>query len=75
MISAVIIAVLGEYLFSIVLGMYTYRLENVPHYVPPGHALVYVGVLYFSKAKSIIKHRLKLEKIFAVFVFIYASVF
>jgi hypothetical protein len=75
MISAVIIAVLGEYLFSIVLGMYTYRLENVPHYVPPGHALVYVGVLYFSKAKSIIKHRLKLEKIFAVFVFIYALFF
>ena len=75
MISAVIIAVLGEYLFSIVLGMYTYRLENVPHYVPPGHALVYVGVLYFSKAKSIIKHRLKLEKILAIAVFLYATGF
>ena len=33
MISAVIIGIFGEYLFSIVLGMYTYRLENVPHYV------------------------------------------
>lgn len=75
MISAVIIAVLGEYLFSIALGMYTYRLENVPHYVPPGHALVYVGVLYFSRAKSIIKHRLKLEKFLAIFIFIYATFF
>jgi hypothetical protein len=75
MITAVIIAVLGEYLLSIGLGMYTYRLENVPHYVPPGHALVYVAVLYFSKAKSIIKHRIKLEKIFAIFIFIYATIF
>ena len=75
MIFAVIIAVLGEYLFSIVLGMYTYRLENVPHYVPPGHALVYVAVLYFSKAKSIIKNRIKLECFLAIFILIYATIF
>jgi hypothetical protein len=75
MVSAVIIAVLGEYLFSIALGMYSYRLENVPHYVPPGHALVYVAVLYFSRAKSIIKHRIKLERFLAIFILIYATVF
>jgi hypothetical protein len=75
MISAVIIAVIGEYLFSIAMGMYTYRLENVPHYVPPGHALVYVAVLYFSKAKSIIKNRIKIEHFLAIFILIYATVF
>lgn len=75
MVYAVIIGVLGEYLFSVAMGMYTYRLENVPHYVPAGHALVYVAVLYFSRAKSIIKHRIKLEKVFAIFIFIYAAVF
>jgi hypothetical protein len=75
MISAVIIAVIGEYLFSIAMGMYTYRLENVPHYVPPGHALVYVAVLYFSKAKSIIKNRIKIEYFLAIFILIYATVF
>lgn len=75
MISAVIIAVIGEYLFSIAMGMYTYRLENVPHYVPPGHALVYVAVLYFSKAKSIIKNRIKIERFLAIFILIYAIVF
>jgi hypothetical protein len=75
MISAVIIAVIGEYLFSIAMGMYTYRLENVPHYVPPGHALVYVAVLYFSKAKSIIKNRIKIERFLAIFILIYATVF
>ena len=75
MITAILIAIIGEYLFSIVLGMYTYRLENVPHYVPPGHALVYISVLYFSKASSITKHKISLEKIFGIFIFIYASIF
>ncbi|MGY0407397.1 MAG: hypothetical protein ACWIPJ_03435 [Polaribacter sp.] len=75
MIYAVLIAILGEYLFSILLGMYTYRLENVPHYVPPDHALVYVGVLYFSRASSIIKNRKKIEKVFTIFIIIYATIF
>lgn len=75
MITAILIAIIGEYLFSIVLGMYTYRLENVPHYVPPGHALVYIAVLYFSKASAILKNRISLEKVFAIFIFIYASFF
>jgi hypothetical protein len=47
----------------------------VPHYVPPGHALVYVAVLYFSKASSILKYRKQVELFFAIFIFIYASVF
>lgn len=75
MITAILIAIIGEYLFSIVMGMYTYRLGNVPHYVPPGHALVYIAVLYFSKASSIIKHRNSLEKFFTIFIIIYATVF
>ncbi|MGJ8745825.1 hypothetical protein [Polaribacter sp.] len=75
MIYAVLIAFFGEYLFSIALGMYTYRLENIPHYIPPGHAIVYVAVLYFSKAASIIKHRIKIEKYFTYFILIYATSF
>ena len=75
MIFAVIIAVIGEYLFSILLGMYSYRLENVPHYVPLGHALVYVAVLYFSKASSILKHKINIEKFLIIFIIIYATVF
>ncbi|QTD38987.1 hypothetical protein JL193_06975 [Polaribacter batillariae] len=75
MIAAVIIATFGEYLFSILLGMYTYRLGNVPHYVPPGHAIVYVAVLYFSKASSIIKNKIQIERFLTIFIFIYATVF
>jgi hypothetical protein len=75
MVLAVLIGFVGEYLFSVLLGMYTYRLENVPHYIPFGHAFVYIAVLCFSKAAAIKKHHIKLEKIFAIFIFIYASVF
>jgi hypothetical protein len=75
MIFAVIIAVFGEYLFSMVLGMYTYRLGNIPHYIPLGHALVYVGVLYFSKASAIIKNKGNLEYIFTGFIIVYATFF
>jgi uncharacterized membrane protein YbaN (DUF454 family) len=75
MIVATLIAIIGEYLFSIALGMYTYRLENVPHYIPPGHALVYVAVLYFSKASSIIKLKKLLEIYFSIAIIIYATAF
>jgi len=75
MLAAVLIGFFGEYLFSVLLGMYTYRLGNVPLYIPFGHAFVYIAVLCFSKAASIKKHRILLEKVFAISIFIYASVF
>ena len=75
MIVATLIAIIGEYLFSIALGMYTYRLENVPHYIPPGHALVYVAVLYFSKASSIIRIKKPLEIYLTIAITLYALAF
>jgi hypothetical protein len=36
-------ATCGEILGSIVWGVYTYRLENLPSFVPPGHGLVYLA--------------------------------
>ena len=75
LVYAVIISFVGEYLFSLGMGMYTYRLENIPHYIPMGHALVYAGVLYFTKtvfAKNNIKI---LEKIVIVFMLCYAVLF
>ena len=75
MITATIIGVIGEYLLSVGLGMYTYRLENVPHYVPPGHALMYIGVLFFAKTAYARHNRKFLEKIFTVFVLSYGTLF
>lgn len=75
MITAVIIGIIGEYLLSVCLGMYTYRLENVPHYVPPGHALVYLGVIYFSRTVYAKLNRKFLEKLFTILVLTYGTSF
>ncbi|AOW18636.1 hypothetical protein LPB03_14740 [Polaribacter vadi] len=75
MLAAVLIGFFGEYLFSVLMGMYTYRLGNVPLYIPFGHAFVYIAVLCFSKAASIKKHRILLEKVFANSIFMYATLF
>lgn len=40
LIACVIYATLGECFLSLVWGMYDYRLENIPAFVPPGHALL-----------------------------------
>jgi hypothetical protein len=39
----VTVATCGEIVGSIVWGLYTYRLENLPSFVPPAHGLVYLG--------------------------------
>jgi len=44
----VCVATCVEVLASIVWGVYTYRLENLPMFVPPGHGLVYLGGLSLS---------------------------
>jgi hypothetical protein len=41
----VVVATCGEVLASLVWGLYTYRLDNIPLFVPPGHGLVYLGGL------------------------------
>ena len=40
LLLCVVIATAGELFLSLVWGLYTYRLDNVPMYVPPGHALL-----------------------------------
>jgi len=48
-------ATLVEYVFADALGVYVYRLENVPAFVPPGHGLVYLAA--FSIGRSAWAHR------------------
>jgi hypothetical protein len=50
-VGAVVIAATAlEYAASPLLGLYTYRLENVPAFVPPGHGLVYLAALTIGMA-------------------------
>ena len=46
----VAVATCGELLGSIVWGLYTYRLENLPSFVPPAHGLVYLGGYALSRS-------------------------
>jgi hypothetical protein len=42
-------ATAGELFCSLIWGIYTYRLGNIPHFVPPGHVLVFVIGLQLSR--------------------------
>lgn len=41
-LGVVAIATVGEVVGSLIWGLYGYRLENLPAFVPPGHGLVYL---------------------------------
>lgn len=42
LLVCVLFATAGEILLSLVLGLYEYRLSNIPLFVPPGHALLFM---------------------------------
>ena len=75
MIYAVILGFGGEYLFSRALNMYTYRLENVPLYVPIGHAALYGRIFMFSKASIVKKYNKAIEQLFAIVIAIFATIY
>lgn len=72
MIYAVIVGFAGEYLFSIVLDMYTYRLSNLPLYIPFGHAAVYARTYVFSKASIVKKYTKQVNTFLYVLVSLFA---
>lgn len=72
MLIAVVISIFGECLFSLVLEMYTYRLHNVPLYVFPGHAIVYIAVSNFCKAPAVKKYSTIVTKCLFVSIALYA---
>ncbi len=74
-IYAVIIGIIGEYLFCKGFGMYTYRLNNVPHYVPPGHAIMYLGVYYFIRQPKVVVNKKNLEIAFYILNGLFATYF
>jgi hypothetical protein len=53
----VVLATVVEYVFSGWLGVYVYRLDHVPAYVPPGHGLVYLAALVIGRTALLRQHR------------------
>jgi len=55
-VIAVVVATCFEVVFAIVWGLYTYRFDNLPPYVPPGHGLVYLAALRLALLAPIRLH-------------------
>src|SRR5204863_6523983 len=53
----VVFATVVEYTFSAGLGVYVYRLDQVPAYVPPGHGLVYLAALALGRSSLLRANR------------------
>lgn len=53
----VVFATAVEYCFAGWLGVYTYRLHDVPWFVPPGHGLVYLGALAIGRSSYVARAR------------------
>ena len=52
----VLYASVVEYVFAGWLGVYVYRLHNVPSFVPPGHGLVYLAALALGRSAWAHRH-------------------
>ncbi|MCK4840857.1 MAG: hypothetical protein KAT04_03115 [Methylococcales bacterium] len=59
-IVAVTFATIGENFASIFMAGYTYRLENVPAFVPPGHGIVYLTAVILGRSGFFLKYARKL---------------
>ena len=49
LVACVVLATLGELFLKDVWGLYEYRLGNLPHFIPAGHALVYATAARLSR--------------------------
>ncbi|MCK5829107.1 MAG: hypothetical protein KAH20_02270 [Methylococcales bacterium] len=64
---AVTFATIGENFASIFMAGYTYRLENVPAFVPPGHGIVYLTAVVLGRTDLFLKYARKIT-VFVVLV-------
>lgn len=67
MFVMVFLSYIGELLFCKLLGMYHYRTNAIPLYVPFGHAIVYASGFIFSQTTWAIRHENNLHHFFAWF--------
>ncbi|MGR9117211.1 MAG: hypothetical protein ACU85E_15755 [Gammaproteobacteria bacterium] len=53
---AVAFATVGEHFASPYMGGYTYRFQNVPAYVPPGHGMVYLTAVALGRSGFFLRY-------------------
>ncbi|SDZ20369.1 hypothetical protein [Nitrosomonas sp. Nm58] len=69
-VIAVAFATAGEHFASVYMGGYTYRFENVPLYIPPGHGMVYLTAVALARSGFFLRYARKI----AVFVVVVCGV-
>ena len=74
MLFGLVLATVGEIVFSLLLGMYTYRLENLPLYIPFGHTIIYASVYYIVKEPLIQENKEGIIKLLYFSIIIYSSI-
>lgn len=62
--TMIFLSYLGEIIFCKILGWYTYRLGNIPFYVPFGHAIVFASGYILSQIAFLKKYDNLLKNIF-----------
>jgi hypothetical protein len=62
--TMIFLSYLGEIIFCKLLGWYTYRLGNIPFYVPFGHAIVFASGYILSELEILKKYDNQLKNIF-----------
>jgi len=70
---AVAFATLGEHFASIYMAGYTYRMENVPAFVPPGHGIVYLTAVVLGRSGFFQRHARKILQFVVVFGGVWAA--
>ncbi len=52
LLACLVVATAGELFLSLAWGLYAYRLENVPPFVPPGHAMMFLLAAALARRMS-----------------------
>ena len=59
-VLVILAATCVEYTASVGLGLYSYRLGNVPSFVPPGHGLIYLCAIVMGRSHAFAEWRRRL---------------
>lgn len=75
MLAMVLLSYIGELIFCTLLGMYDYRTDAIPLYVPFGHAIVYASGYVFAHTEWAVGNDSLLKKYFTIgFILLFLSV-
>jgi len=73
MIIGVFMGFLGETIFSLIMGMYHYRFDNLPLWVGFAHSLIFTSVYKSIKLPFIKNNEAKIKPLLVLFAIVYSS--